>query len=105
MGKRKARLRSQALLVSRLPFLPFRTLAGHPEVMDTETHVGYLINEKFSHNSSTAMRKAAGRFLRLPGGGTSSSRIGALSLSHQSSPSGQGHKPKNFAKTELAMEA
>ena len=51
-------------------FIPFRAPGGHPEVVDTETYVDYLIEDEFSKNSSTAARRSSRRFLRLLEGGT-----------------------------------
>lgn len=51
-------------------FIPFRTPAGHPEVVDTETYIDYLIEDEFSKNSSTAARRSSRRFLRVLEGGT-----------------------------------
>lgn len=51
-------------------FIPFKTPGGHPEVVDTESYVDYLIEDEFSKNSSTAARRSSRRFLRLLEGGT-----------------------------------
>lgn len=51
-------------------FIPFKTPGGHPEVVDTETYVDYLIEDEFSKNSSNAVRRSSRRFLRLLEGGT-----------------------------------
>ena len=51
-------------------FIPFRAPGGHPEVVDTETYVDYLIEDEFSKNSSTAVRRSPRRFLRILEGGT-----------------------------------
>ncbi len=51
-------------------FIPFKTPGGHPEVVDTESYVDYLIEDEFSKNSSTAARRSSKRFLRLLEGGT-----------------------------------
>ena len=51
-------------------FIPFKTPGGHPEVVDTETYVDYLIEDEFSKNSSTAARRSSRRFLRILEGGT-----------------------------------
>lgn len=53
-------------------FIPFKTPGGHPEVVDTETYVDYLIEDEFSKNSSTVARRSSRRFLRLLEGGTQS---------------------------------
>lgn len=51
-------------------FIPFKTPAGHPEVVDTETYVDYLIEDEFSKSSSPAARRSSSRFLRVLEGGT-----------------------------------
>ena len=51
-------------------FIPFKTPGGHPEVVDTESYVDYLIEDEFSKNSSNAVRRSSRRFLRLLEGGT-----------------------------------
>lgn len=53
-------------------FIPFRTPAGHPEVVDTETYVDYLIDDEFSHNRSQAARKSSRDYLRVIEGGSQS---------------------------------
>lgn len=84
-------------------FLPFKTPAGHPEVVDTETYVDYLIGEEFGRNSSKATRKAAGRFLRVIEGGTSTTRLNTVGRSTGSSS--KTYVPKHFAPAKLAKEA
>lgn len=85
-------------------FLPFKTPAGHPEVVDTETYVDYLIGDEFGRNSSKATRKAAGRFLRLIEGGTSTTRLDASSARRSGSLSAKP-APKHFAPAPMAKEA
>lgn len=53
-------------------FIPFRTPAGHPEVVDTETYVDYLIDDEFSHNRSQAARKSSRDYLHVIEGGSQS---------------------------------
>ena len=55
-------------------FIPFKTPAGHPEVVDTDSYVDYLIGEEFSKNQSGSARTSSRRFLRVLEGGTSASR-------------------------------
>ena len=55
-------------------FIPFKTPAGHPEVVDTETYVDYLIEDEFSKSSSPVARRSSSRFLRVLEGGTQPSR-------------------------------
>lgn len=51
-------------------FIPFKTPAGHPEVVDAESYVDYLIGDEFEKNSSPAARHSSRRFLRVLQGGT-----------------------------------
>ena len=80
-------------------FIPFKTPAGHPEVVDTETYVDYLIGDEFGRNSSKAARSGAGRFLRLLEGGTSTNRLNRV----DDAPSLP--RAKHFAHPVLAAEA
>lgn len=57
-------------------FIPFRTPAGHPEVVDTESYVDYLIEDEFGRNSSKAARRTSRRYLRILEGGTSATGTG-----------------------------
>ena len=61
-------------LESSTQFIPFRMPAGHPEVVDTDSYVDYLIDEEFSKNSSRAARRSSRRYLRVLEGGTASER-------------------------------
>ena len=67
-------------------FIPFKTPAGHPEVVDTETYVDYLIEDEFSKSSSPVARRSSSRFLRVLEGGTQPSRhlsnTGTIRTSH-----------------------
>ena len=90
-------------------FIPFKPMAGHPEVVDTESYVDYLIGDEFGRSESKATRNAAGRFLRVLEGGTSTS-----ALSRRGSRNGSGslnrpddsgsYRPKHFA-MPIAKEA
>lgn len=90
-------------------FIPFKPMAGHPEVVDTESYVDYLIGDEFGRSESKATRNAAGRFLRVLEGGTSTS-----ALSRRGSKNGSGslrrpddsgsYRPKHFA-MPVAKEA
>ena len=79
-------------------FIPFRTPAGHPEVVDTDSYVDYLIEDEFSKNACPVVRRHSRHFLRVLEGGTHSSRritdTDAL----------EGYAPKHFAVQE-AIEA
>ncbi len=56
-------------------FIPFRTPAGHPEVVDTESYVEYLINDEFSRNESNTARRKARSYLKVIEGGTSTQAL------------------------------
>ena len=62
-------------------FIPFRTPAGHPEVVDTESYVDYLIEDEFGRNSSKAARRTSRRYLRILEGGTSATGTSMRHLS------------------------
>ena len=79
-------------------FIPFRPPAGHPEVVDTETYVDYLIKDEFSKNSSRAVRRSSRRFLRVLEGGTQRS----AHLAGSPSPERPAHAPRHFASTDAA---
>lgn len=51
-------------------FIPFRMPAGHPEVVDTETYVDYLIDQEFSQNHSESARHSSREFLHVIEGGS-----------------------------------
>lgn len=51
-------------------FIPFRAPAGHPEVVDTDSYVDYLIRQEFTKNSSSAVRRNAREYLHVIEGGT-----------------------------------
>lgn len=99
-------------LEQRTTFIPFKPLAGHPEVVDTESYVNHLIEEEFDHNSSMATRNAAGRFLRLLEGGTSTKELSRPRKKASSTGSARPHtsaemasyRPKHFA-VPVAKEA
>ncbi|HJA29011.1 MAG TPA: hypothetical protein IAA15_05500 [Candidatus Olsenella pullicola] len=81
-------------------FIPFRTPAGHPEVVDTESYIDYLIEDEFSKNASTAVRRTSKRFLRLLEGGTSA---GSRHLAGTGA-TGSTYVPKHFSEP-LAAQA
>lgn len=80
-------------------FIPFRPPAGHPEVVDTESYVDYLINDEFSKSSSNAVRRTSRRFLQVIEGGTQ--RSAHLAGSASAHPA---HAPRHFSST-VAIEA
>ena len=52
-------------------FIHFKAPGGHPEVVDTESYVDFLIEDEFSKNTSKAVRRTSRRFLRVLEGGSS----------------------------------
>lgn len=80
-------------------FIPFKTPAGHPEVVDTDSYVDYLIEDEFSKNSSTAARRSSRRFLRILEGGTQASQPTSRHLADRAPrPSYEG---KHFSVAEV----
>lgn len=73
-------------------FIPFRTPAGHPEVVDTDSYVDYLIDDEFSQNSSSSARRGAKSFLKVIEGG--SQRLGRTKPTQ--------HRPSHFAEAQEA---
>lgn len=53
-------------------FIPFRPIAGHPEVNDTNKYVDMLVDQELSRNASPAARKSFRKHLRVIDGGTAS---------------------------------
>lgn len=81
-------------------FIPFRTPAGHPEVVDTESYVDYLIEDEFGRNSSKAARRTSRRYLRILEGGTSAT---GTSMRHLSgSANVRTRSGKHFAPVQAA---
>ncbi|MEQ2638448.1 hypothetical protein [Paratractidigestivibacter faecalis] len=81
-------------------FIPFRTPAGHPEVVDTESYVDYLIEDEFGRNSSKAARRTSRRYLRILEGGTSATGTGMRHLS--GSTNVRTRSGKHFASVRAA---
>lgn len=54
-------------------FIPFRTPAGHPEVVDVASYVDYLVEDECSKNPCPAIRRGGRRSLQVLDGGTSAS--------------------------------
>lgn len=51
-------------------FIPFKTPAGHPEVVDTDSYIDYLLADEFEKSTSPAARRSSRHFLRVLQGGT-----------------------------------
>ena len=56
-------------------FIPFRVPAAHPEVVDTETYVDYLLRDELSQNSAEVVRNSVHAHLRVIEGGTNPLRL------------------------------
>ncbi|QOY59991.1 hypothetical protein [Thermophilibacter immobilis] len=84
-------------LEAQTAFIPFKTPAGHPEVVDTDTYVDYLIEDEFGKNASKAVRRSSRRFLRVLEGGTQTSRHFA-----DTAPSHATYAPRHFSTSEAA---
>lgn len=83
-------------------FIGFKRPAGHPEVVDNESYVDYLIGEEFSHNQSQVAKRSSRHYLKLIQGGSQKSR--PLSVP----PEKRAYVPKHFASSRaelLAKEA
>ena len=81
-------------------FIPFRTPAGHPEVVDTDSYVDYLIEDEFARNSSKAARRTSRRYLRILEGGTSATSTGSRHLAGATNVVPRGGK--HFSRPEAA---
>ena len=80
-------------------FSPFRMPAGHPEVVDTDSYVDYLIGDEFSHNPSTAARRSSRDFLKVIEGGSQEMPV----TGKDSRKQGTGpHRPSHFAEAQEA---
>jgi hypothetical protein len=82
-------------------FIPFKTPAGHPEVVDASTYVDYLIREEFSQNPSHAVRKTSRDYLHVIEGGSQSLKSTGVLKRHGSrrkaTSSTSGYRPKHMA--------
>ncbi|MGN0075913.1 MAG: hypothetical protein ACI38Z_02950 [Parafannyhessea sp.] len=77
-------------------FIPFRTPAGHPEVVDTESYVDYLINDEFSRNESQAARRSSREYLHVIEGG-SQNLANTAKLPKRNRPKRGAYKPRHMA--------
>ena len=81
-------------------FIPFRTPAGHPEVVDTESYVDDLMEDEFGRNASKAARRTSRRYLRILEGGTSATGTGMRHFS--GSTNVRTRSGKHFASVRAA---
>ena len=80
--------------------LHFRVPAGHPEVIDAESYVDYLIRQEFMANSSSVARDNARDYLRVIEGGTAGMIDVDRMPTTRSIEDALGHRPtgRHFAK-------
>lgn len=84
-------------------FIPFRTPAGHPEVVDTESYIDYLIDDEFSRNKSQAARRSSREYLHVIQGGSQSMKSTAKLHRTRQRGSQAAYKPRHMA--SMAREA
>lgn len=80
-------------------FIPFRTPAGHPEVVDTESYVDYLISDEFSRNASSSALRNAREYLHVIEGGSLTASLAGRSCR----PRRGSYRPRHMA--SVACEA
>ena len=81
-------------------FIPFRVPAAHPEVVDTETYVDYLLRDELSNSGQEVLRRSKHAHLRVIEGGTS-----PLRMRRKASETGSVRPARHFATTSYAREA
>lgn len=69
-------------------FIPFRTPAGHPEVVDSKSYVDYLIDDEFSRNESQTARRQSREYLRVVRGGSQALKATAVRRLAKTTPLG-----------------
>ena len=83
--------------------LPFRPVAGHPEVVDKTSYVDYLLRQEFERNSSEAFRTTSRNYLRVIEGGSMSTAPTLFNI-----PKRDRHmlrqRPKHFAPQTVGDE-
>lgn len=81
-------------------FIPFRVPAAHPEVVDTETYVDYLLREELSQNDSSAIRRSSRTYLRVIEGGTN-----PMHIRRRAGETGSVGTGRHFSSSRYAAEA
>lgn len=76
-------------------FIPFKAPANHPEVVDRDSYVDYLLADEFSRNESGIARKSSHRYLKVLEGGSQTLPLRFASNSH--SATRLSHVPKHMA--------
>ena len=77
-------------------FIPFKVHAGHPEMVDTNSYVDYLIDDEFSHNPSPIARRTSRDYLTIIQGGSDKPEPEAAEEERV-------YRPKHFAPEHLAL--
>ncbi len=78
-------------------FIPFRAPAGHPEVVDTESYIDYLIDDEFSRNKSQAARRSSREYLHVIQGGSQSLKSTAKLHRTRQRGAQAAYKPRHMA--------
>lgn len=81
-------------------FIPFKVPAAHPEVVDTDTYVDYLLRDELSHSNLQILRHSPHAHLRVIEGGT-----GNLRAHRRAGETGAIRAGRHFAQTAYAQEA
>ena len=78
-------------------FIPFKAPGNHPEVVDRDSYVDYLLEDEFSHNESKVARKSSHNYLKVLEGGSQTLplRVNSLAASHNTKASIQ--RPKHMS--------
>ncbi len=86
-------------------FIPFRVPAAHPEVVDTETYVDYLLRDELSQNSAEVVRNSVHAHLRVIEGGTSPRLVRRRPTDTGKLGTGKVNTGRHFAQQSLAAQA
>lgn len=86
-------------------FIPFRVPAAHPEVVDTETYVDYLLRDELSQNSAEVVRNSVHAHLRVIEGGTSPRLVRRRPSDTGKLGTGKVGVGRHFAQHDLAAQA
>ena len=81
-------------------FIPFRVPSSHPEVVDMETYVDYLLRDELSNSGQEVLRRSKHAHLRVIEGGTSPMR-----MRRKASDTGTVKPARHFARASYAREA
>jgi hypothetical protein len=86
-------------------FIPFRVPAAHPEVVDTNTYVDYLLRDELSQNESQTLRNSSYAHLKVIEGGTSPMRLRRLMESKRTETAARHGRGRHFASPTATAEA